>query len=646
MANEKILVIDDDTYIRNACVEYLTAEGYGVHSAQNGEEGLEINSKKGPFDLIITDLKMPGIDGIEVLKSVKEMSVKTDVIVITAHGTIENAVEAMRFGAYDYLTKTFNIDELDHVVKRCLEKRRLTTEVRELKELINLYEASKAISSLMGIDELLNLMLRLVCDTLAADGGSIMLYDPELGELSVKAALGARKDEIIGKKLNIGERVAGLAVQQEQPVSIQGKLKDDPRFSKLEAFDDIASGLTMPLARKGKLLGVINLKRKKQEHLFSKRDENLLSIFAVEAAIAMENNYLFNKLEQEKKELDATFAGMADGAVVTDEALNVIRMNSSAETLIGRSYAESIGKNLPQLARDFEPSVPWNNILNLGSGPKNFELVRKKGKTLFLSAADTAIETADNKAAGHIMVLRNITAEKMEERKKMDFLSIITHKLKTPLTTILGYSSLLASKTDVPEDKLRQGMESIKRQGDLLNELVDKLLRFTLLNSEYSTLNREKASVSVIIERCLKGFSYFISAGEIEVAIDPEIEKLPPVWVDQMKITEALESLVDNGTKFNDKPKKQIKITGKKLDDKFVLLEVSDNGNGIPSEELSKIFLKFYQIDEYLTGQIEGIGLGLALVKQLIELHGGKIWAESQLERGSKFSLTLPISQD
>ncbi|MBN1824529.1 MAG: response regulator [Endomicrobiales bacterium] len=643
MPTERILVIDDDMYIRKACTEYLTAEGYDVHAAENGEKGVEINTNKGPFDLVITDLKMPGIDGIEVLKQVKENSVKTDVIVITAHGTIENAVQAMRHGAYDYLTKTFNIDELDLVVKRCLEKRRLTTEVRELKELVNLYEASKAISSLMGLDELLNLILRLVCDTLSADGGSIMLYDPESRDLAVKAAIGPRKDDIIGKKVIIGERIAGFAAKEDKTVSIQGTLKDDPRFAHLDEFGDISSGLTMPLERKGKLLGVINLNRQKKQTQFNKRDENLLSIFAVEASIAMENNYLFNKLEQEKEELNATFASMADGAIVTDNDLKIIRMNSSAEALLGIQQKDCAGKSFGAIVGELEPSMSWDAIKGSPERITSFELKRIKGKTLYLGVRATTIADQEGNRIGRIMVLRDITSEKKEEKVKMDFLALISHKLKTPLTAIKGFSEILITKSQTEDSKLKTALVSIKKQSDLLDELVDKLLRFTLLTSEYTSLHQEKASMPVLLDKCVKGFGDWISANQAEVTIDPPVAELPPVNVDMLKIVEVFENLIENSIKFNSSKEKKTRISGKVLDDNMIVMEVTDNAAGIPPEEQAKIFKKFYQIDQFFTGQVEGVGLGLAVVKHIVELHGGKIWVESALDKGSKFSVTLPI---
>lgn len=643
MGNERILVIDDDMYIRNACTEFLRSEGYDVSSAESGEKGIELLAG-GPFHLVITDLKMPGIDGLGVLKRVKEIHPKTDVIVVTAHGTIENAVEAMKLGAYDYMTKDFDITELEMIVKRCLEKQRLSAQVSELKELVNLYEISKAISSLMGLDELLKLILTLACDTLAADGGSIMLYDTRTAELVVKVAQGTRRETVLGKRLSLGERVAGFVAREEQPIAIQGPLQDDPRFSHLEEYDAITSSLTVPLQRKGRLMGVINLYRRENPVVFGQHDIKLLSIFAVEGAIAIENTSLFNTLQQEKEELDATFAGMADGAVVVDGQLQVVRCNRAAEELLGITSAAAAGKSITRIIPHFEPSLPWNEIRFHQDGTIRFELSRTIGKSLFLGVVATAINDIENGYLGQIMVLRNVTAEKREERLKSDFLAIISHKLKTPLTTISGFSSLLAENPASPlDDKTRYALSAIKKQGDLLNLLVDKLLRFTLLISQYTQLGQERTEMGPVIDRCLKGLSFFIRNQGAEVTVDPGIAVLPALWIDGMKAGEVLENLVENAIKFNDKPKKTVRISGRVQDEKFAVIEVADNGAGIPPEEQRNIFQKFYQIDEHFTGQIEGAGLGLALVKQIVELHGGKVWVESTLGEGSIFRFTLPL---
>jgi signal transduction histidine kinase len=254
---------------------------------------------------------------------------------------------------------------------------------------------------------------------------------------------------------------------------------------------------------------------------------------------------------------------------------------------------------------------------------------------------DTRIAGRDDTLAGHIMVLRDITDEKREEKLKMDFLALISHKLKTPLTAITGFASILTDAKDL-DDKFRTPLRLIKKEGDVLNTLVDKLLRFTLLISQYTRIDQQNIRLQGLIENCLKGMNAIIETNQAEVRFDPEITTLPPVFIDPMKIVEVFENLVENAIKFNDKEKKTVRITGRCLDERFIVLDVIDNGSGIPSEEQSRIFQKFHQIDEYFTGQIEGVGLGLALSKQIVELHGGKIEVKSTLGEGSTFSFTLP----
>ncbi|OGS03133.1 MAG: hypothetical protein A2339_05035 [Elusimicrobia bacterium RIFOXYB12_FULL_50_12] len=645
MEKKSILVIDDDEYIRKACVELFKSEGYEVFSADSGEGGIEV-LKANPCEIVITDLKLPEMDGLAVLKHIKDNYSKTDVIMITAHGTIANAVQAMKLGAYDYVPKTFDITELDLIVKRCFEKQRLSAEISELKQLVNLYEVSKAISSIMGLDELLNLILKLSSDTLSADSGSIMLYDSKANELTVKVAIGSRKDDVINKKLSLGERIAGYSAKELKPVVIQGDVKNDPRFLGLEPYEDIKSALTAPLMRKGRLLGVINLARVEREAVFSEQDLNLLSIFAVEAAIAIENTYLFNSLEQEKEELNATFSAMADGAVVTDAGFNVMRLNNSARELLGLSETDSLDRSFIEMIPDYAPSLPWETINSDTARSVNFELSRVKGKSLFLSVMATKIAGQDKNVIGHIFVLRDITEEKKEGKQKIDFLALISHKLRTPLTAINGYSSLLLEKAKDLDKLTRQALTTIEREGNTLNLLVDKLIRFTLLESEYTELTPERISIKKVVDTSLLGLGAFLDKNKTTVIVGEELSRLPDLMIDTAKIIEVVENIVENAVKFNDKPEKIIHINGGLADNNFVMLQVSDNGLGIPSEEHKKIFQKFYQIDEYKTGQVEGAGLGLAVVKKILELHGGSVWIESKIEKGSKFCFTLPRWQD
>ncbi|MDH5661524.1 MAG: response regulator [Elusimicrobiota bacterium] len=644
MAGERILVVDDDPNIREACVEYLRMNRYSVDESKNGEECLQL-LKKDYYQIILTDLMMPGVDGIGVLKAAKKEYPQSDVIIMTAYGTIENAVEAMKLGAYDYITKPFKIDELGLLVNRCLEKQRLAREVDELKEVVNLYEVSKAISSLMDLDQLLSRIIKLATDTLGADGGSIMLFDKETGKLTVKAASGRREDMVMGQKLDIGERVAGYAAQKSEIVKIDGNLKDDPRFRNLEQFDGIHSGITIPLVRKDKLFGIINVHRTEKKDAFTKKDVDLLSIFAAQSAIAIDNAYLFSTLQQEKEKIEAVFRGMEDGAIITDAQLNIIMLNSSTERLLNIKREECLGNNLLGIISDFQPSIPWKELEKKEEKVVNFDLVRTSGKALFLSVVASRIRNGEGKLLGQIMVFRDVTEERKEEVVKRNFLNLISHKLRNPLTTILGYLPFLQEKMKALGKSEEEVLEVIEREGLVLSSHVDKLLMFTLLEREYLEMDREKVNVKSLVNTVLEMIDSLVKVNQAEVEVDGKLDDIGQVYVDKLKIQNVIENLVENAIKFNDKKKKKVKISGHSVDAKFIQMEIADNGPGVPSEEQEKIFQKFYQVEEYFTGKVEGIGLGLSLARRLVEAHGGKIWVESRLGEGSTFYFTLPKTE-
>jgi two-component system OmpR family sensor kinase len=222
----------------------------------------------------------------------------------------------------------------------------------------------------------------------------------------------------------------------------------------------------------------------------------------------------------------------------------------------------------------------------------------------------------------------------------------MTHKLKTPLTAINGFSAVLLDKFKNVDEKTSFALQAINKQGFLLNELVDSLLRFTLLESEYTKYNMQDDTISNIIDKSIKGLNEFISKVDVKIGLDSGMAKMPKVSVDTLKVIEAVESLIENAVKFNNKPNKKVIISAKETNDGFVTVEVADNGPGVPPEEYGNIFQKFYQIDEYQTGQVKGVGLGLPLVKRVVDFHGGKVWVESKIGEGSRFFFTLPVSKN
>ena len=341
--------------------------------------------------------------------------------------------------------------------------------------------------------------------------------------------------------------------------------------------------------------------------------------------------------------------------------MNLVMLNSSARNFLGIGKRDYLGKKISQVVRQFKafprwepkkaalPGVPLKELLTKEDRVMTFDLARRKPKTLVLSGIATRIVDEENRVVGYVMIIREVTSERKEEYLKASFVSSITHKLKTPLTCIDGYLPLLREKERLNKlDKVgRDAVRIIDSQGKRLYRLIDELLRFSVLESESLGLARGKESLESIVKMSLKKLASRIRSRGVKVVVGNSVDKVPLIFVDREKVREVIQNLVENAIKFNDKKEKKVEISARPLKgEKFICVEIRDNGPGIPSEEREKIFSKFYQIEETFTGQVEGAGLGLAVVKQVVEAHGGKVGVESRLGRGSKFSFTLPKVQD
>ncbi|MDD5065829.1 MAG: response regulator [bacterium] len=291
----KIVIIDDEPGIRDLLSRELKKEGYEVRTAENGTIGIETVKQEKEVEIVITDIKMPAMDGIEVLKKVKEINPEIEVIITTAYGTIENAIECLRAGASDFINKPFSIDEFSCKIKKIFEK-------NKLKEIIALYEISKNIFSTIELDKLLKMIIDLSMKVIKADDASLMLMNEE-GKLHI--AISHRLNEDIWNEIELrpGERVAGWVAEHKQAVILTNGLKNDERFKNMEGIKNIKSALVLPVFGKKDLLGVLNINRISIDNNFTENDLQKATIFVSLAALSIENSKLYNKLQSSREQL-------------------------------------------------------------------------------------------------------------------------------------------------------------------------------------------------------------------------------------------------------------------------------------------------------------------------------------------------------
>ena len=313
---EKILIVEDEKDTREGLCELLEAEGYECLGAGDGNAAIEETKKKN-ISLIITDLKMPGMDGIELLHHIRRINSTLPIIIITAYPSLESTIQALKEGAYDYVMKPFNIEEIRLTVKRCLEREHLIAAKEQEKNLkiSALYEISKVIQAIFDLDLLLNLIVEMITKIMKVKICSLMLIDEAQGDLIIRAAQGLSDKVIKETRVKIGEGISGWVAQTGEPLLIKDieqdshfKKKSEERYTtkSLLSAPLRKSLLSVPLKIKGKTTGVINVNNKISGEVFDEDDQNMLLALATQISVVIENAYLYNKLDQAHEELKKT----------------------------------------------------------------------------------------------------------------------------------------------------------------------------------------------------------------------------------------------------------------------------------------------------------------------------------------------------
>jgi two-component system sensor histidine kinase/response regulator len=252
------------------------------------------------------------------------------------------------------------------------------------------------------------------------------------------------------------------------------------------------------------------------------------------------------------------------------------------------------------------------------------------------------LKTAVDKALVKKALKEEIASLKSLDRLKSNFLSIISHKFRTPLTSISLFLQNLDTGVFSPDDpEFKINMRLISDESAYLERLVSDLLVFSRMMDTGKALKREPSSITKAIHQILSESLEIAIKPAVEVILD--LQKVPVIDIDREKITFAIRQVIDNAFKFSDE-EGEVRISLHHDDSKITIL-VSDTGKGIPNDEIPKIFEKFYQIDPHNTGQVRGFGLGLYYAREFLRMHGGSITIENAEERGTTATLTLPLQE-
>jgi len=239
-------------------------------------------------------------------------------------------------------------------------------------------------------------------------------------------------------------------------------------------------------------------------------------------------------------------------------------------------------------------------------------------------------------------VLHEITKQKKLEAVRKDFVANVSHELRTPLSVIKGYvETLVDGHADIPPDDRERFLKTIQRHTERLNSLLEDLLVLSRLESINPGLHREAVDLPGMLGGIMDDYAGRPAASghDLDLTVDPALGTL---LIDPLKVTQVVENLLDNALKYTPKGSR-IQLSTRLHGMSEVIVCLRDNGPGIPAEDLPHIFERFYRVDKGRSREKGGTGLGMSIVKHIVQLHGGRVWVESQVGQGTAFFFSLPL---
>ena len=434
----RVLVVDDKIDLKDILVESLIEHGYDARGFVSGEAAVEALRHEA-FDVLVTDLMMPEMDGITLLRSSLEIDPLLICIVMTGQGTIETAVDAMKLGAFDYLLKPFRVKTILPVLSRAMSARQLRLENLQLRETVAIHELSQTIAFTLDRETILNKLADAALQQADADEVSILLPSADSDDLYVAAVRGEHQERLIGRRVPLEGSISGFVATERTPLILDGEVSDQ-RFRSLWPRPEIRSALCVPMQVGNKLIGVININSLRRTRAFTLGQLKALSILASTAATGIESASLYEQVQKAEANYRSIFENAAEGMFQCTMDHRFINVNPSFARILGYdSPAELIQTvtNIPmQLYVNRELYDDVSRHLQESGALRDFEMesYRKTGEKIWLSLNIRLVRDADGNP-----IYREGSIEDISGRKQAE-------------ADILFQKSLLESQTEASID--------------------------------------------------------------------------------------------------------------------------------------------------------------------------------------------------
>lgn len=551
-----------------------------------------------------------------------------------------------------------------------------TQELRTERDRLDLlFAISSAVSSTLHVDTMLRELLQVLAQRLQVTHGSVMLVDQETAQLVRRATLGGSADVI--SYFPIGTGVAGWVAQHRTATLIDDVTRDARWVESDPPLGNKHSGslLAVPLLVSDELLGVLTLSHPDVGY-FKIEHQRLLTVVANEIAVALRNADLYGYISEQAAKLailvqaereassqsQAILQSITDGVVVCDRDGQIMLANPMSARILEQPIEELSMHNLHDVLRTLKLAGPERAPLHeLLQTPLDDQEQPRQFRTTFRMNSRTVdvtlgpVLSEGGELLGGVAVLRDISREIESDRLKTEFIGTVSHELRTPMTVIKGYVQLLGMGSMGELTPMqRQLLDTIKTNAERMTAIINDLLDITKIESGSVELEFKPVDVLEAISLVVNSQQPLLEARGHQLALDVPAN-LPMLQADRSRFGQVLDNLLSNALKYTPKGG-EITISARAVAGEhlpadrrvglqarrtYVEVAIRDNGIGIAAADHDRIWERFFRVESDLKVEAGGTGLGLALVRPLVQLMGGRVWLESEAGKGATFGVLL-----
>jgi len=626
----RILVVDDEENVALTLGEVLKREGYHVHIAASPSEANALISKE-EFDVALVDLRLGTSNGIDIIKTLRSQQPACVTIILTGYASLESAIEAIRQGAYDYLVKPCDLDELKLTVKGAVERGEMVRSALrgldgEVPALIRYLRRSK--------DQLYAILQGITEGIIVRDADGKLVYANDAAS-----------------------KMLGYPSQQE----LLEAAPEENLFSKVYVMDEVGQPLPsyalpwkLPLTAKSLPMTILRFRTRSTDeervvmvNVTPICDEDGRPILEVSTlADITERKHMEEALRESEERYRTLFEQSTDVIFIVNNRGEILDVNEAILQVFGYSREEVIGTNLERLCLHPGDSRKLLEVIELNGFVRQREMTfrGRNGEEIDCLVSATVRVTSQGTVVGYQAIVHDITerkrAQERENQARLQFLNFLAHELRNPLVPLLTSAGMLQETMKAsPESTQGMLLSNIQAGVKILSERIDELVDIAAFHAGKFLLRFENFPARKAIEEVCDYLLPEAAKKRQHLSLDIP-PKLPNLKADKRRLQQVLSNLLLNAIKFSpeDKP-----ITVRaRVQDKSLLVQVEDNGPGISKEEQARLFQPYFRVPQE-SQRFPGLGLGLALCRQIVEAHGGKIWVESEVDKGSTFSFSLPL---